>query len=167
MWHKEGYDVPDKYYYKQVKTSKMQNRTETKVKAVQGAGTWDSPHGLLYKFEYTMDDGETLTAMHKQNKPFDVGSDVEYEITGENEHGKRGKVKKPSDGNTSSNINYSNARNDDYVKGIEVGHACNNAVNLICAGIDLIPETQFNTPEEKIKAYAIKIMEIATDLKQS
>jgi len=56
-------------------------------------------HGkkLLYKFEYTMENGITLTANHKTNtSPFPAGSPVDYEVTKEDDkHGKSGKVKKP------------------------------------------------------------------------
>ena len=53
----------------------------SKVKSVQGNGTWDSQYGLLYKFEYHMEDGATVNAMHKGNTPLAVGTPVEYNIT--------------------------------------------------------------------------------------
>ena len=70
----------------------------TKVKSVQGNGTYDSPHGLLYKFEYTFEDGVSLVANHKtQTSPFQVGATVEYTIKGTNSYGNYGAVGKPKE----------------------------------------------------------------------
>ncbi len=66
----------------------------SKVKKVYGSGTWESPHGLMYTFEYEMEDGTILKANHKTETPLPEGTEVEYEVTGENSYGKRGKVKK-------------------------------------------------------------------------
>lgn len=63
----------------------------SKVKQIQGAGTWKE----LFKQEVTMEDGTTLTAFSKTQKPpYNIGDEVEYEVTRENQHGKSGKVKK-------------------------------------------------------------------------
>lgn len=69
---------------------------KTTVTAVQGAGTFESKFGLLYKYEYTFADGVTLTANHKkEGGNFNVGDEVEYEIKGKNDYGSWGKVTKP------------------------------------------------------------------------
>ena len=69
--------------------------TEATITQVTGAGTWDSPNGLLYKFAYSFDDGITLTAQHKTETPrFKVGEKVGYEITQTNQYGSLGKVHK-------------------------------------------------------------------------
>ena len=66
---------------------------EATITRITGAGTWDGPHGLLYKFEYTFDDGVTLTAQHKtEAPPFKVGDKVNYEIKQTNQYGNMGKV---------------------------------------------------------------------------
>lgn len=73
----------------------------TKVKSVQGNGTFQSQHGLLYKFEYLFEDEVSLIANHKtQISPFKPGDEVEYIITKENEYGKQGRVIKPQEQNT-------------------------------------------------------------------
>ncbi len=78
----------------------------SKVKHVQPNGTWDSPHGMLYKYEYTMESGETLVAMHKkEGGNFQIGAEVDYEITKRNEHGNFGKVRKPESANYSGSNN--------------------------------------------------------------
>lgn len=75
----------------------------SKVKSCQGAGDWSNEHGTFYKFEYTMEDGQALTASHKKQEGFAIGSEVEYEIKGTNEHGSYGSVKKPDTGNYQNN----------------------------------------------------------------
>jgi len=66
------------------------------IKEIQGNGTYESPHGLLYKFLYTMDDGTELSANHKSQKcPFKIGDEVEYLVNGSNSYGSWGKVSKP------------------------------------------------------------------------
>jgi hypothetical protein len=67
---------------------------QSKVKSCQANGTWESPNGLFYKFEYLMEDGAVVNAMHKTQKHFDIGELVEYEITKpEYNSGKVGKPK--------------------------------------------------------------------------
>jgi hypothetical protein len=69
----------------------------SKVKAVQANGTWDSPNGILYKFEYQMEDDQIVNAMHKTAEGFfKVGQEVEYEITKPEYNS--GKVRKPEQG---------------------------------------------------------------------
>ena len=75
----------------------------SKVKSVQANGTYDSQYGTLYKFDYEMEDGASLSANHKSQTPFPVGTEVEYEIKGTTEYGNYGKVGKPQVGNFSSN----------------------------------------------------------------
>ena len=71
----------------------------SKVKSVQGNGTFESKHGLLYKFEYEMEDGQVLMANHKTpSSPFAIGDDVEYVIKGSNDYGSWGNVSKPQEG---------------------------------------------------------------------
>ncbi len=66
----------------------------SKVKDVQGNGTYDSQYGLLYKYTYTMDDGTCLVANHKKQQPLEVGSDIVYEIKGSSDFGDYGTVKR-------------------------------------------------------------------------
>lgn len=135
----------------------------TKVKSIQANGTFKSPHGVdlgngqkgFFKFEYHFEDDEVLNVNHKTPEPpFKTGDEVEYEIT--NAQYNNGKVFKPKE---------QFQKKDDYVRGIEVGHAINNAVNMICAGVefDNIP-TDLKTGQ-KIEAYARNVMAIAEKLK--
>ena len=70
----------------------------SKITQIQGAGTYDSQYGMLYKFEYTFEDGQSMTANHKtQDCPYKVGDEVEYIVKGSNAHGSYGQVKRPDD----------------------------------------------------------------------
>lgn len=133
-------------------------KTRSKVKSVQANGTWNSSDGtLFYKFDYEMEDGVSLQAMHKSQNHFNPGDEVDYEITRTHEtYGNSGKVGKPSD---------YGKKNDDYTKGVEVGHAINNAVNMVCAGVDLLPGEEFKSEAHKIYKFAEKVLQIADELK--
>lgn len=68
----------------------------SKVKSVQANGTYNSKFGLLYKFDYEMEDGTAFTANHKtETGNFNIGDQVEYEIKGSNDYGSWGSIKKP------------------------------------------------------------------------
>lgn len=73
----------------------------TKVKKVQGNGTYESQYGLLYKFDYDLEDGTFISANHKTEKSFQIGDEVEYNIKGEANGMPYGTVSKPKDANFS------------------------------------------------------------------
>ena len=56
----------------------------SKVKSVQGNGTWSSNDGtLFYKFDYVFEDGQSLSAMHKdESNAIQPGEMAEYEVKG-------------------------------------------------------------------------------------
>ena len=69
---------------------------KAKITNIQANGTYDSKFGMLYKQEYSFDDGTVLTANHKtEGSPFKPGDEIEYEIKGSNDYGQWGKVGKP------------------------------------------------------------------------
>ncbi len=81
----------------------MIKKAISKVKTVQGSGTFENANGVdlgngkigFFKFEYTFEDGESLTANHK-GESFKVGDEVEYEIVKKHDqYGNSGRVKKP------------------------------------------------------------------------
>ena len=124
----------------------------SKVKSVTGNGTWDSPNGMFYKFEYEMEDGQTVNAMHKtQDGNFKVGETVDYEIT--NQQYNNGKVRKPEQQFQGSTKTYDN-------KGVKVGHAITNAVSLFVTN----GSYEAMNMKESIKAYAKMIYQISEEL---
>lgn len=70
---------------------------KSKVKSVQANGTWNSQYGVLYKYEYVMEDGTVINANHKENKSYENGTEVEYEIKRTNSHGNSGNVRLPKE----------------------------------------------------------------------
>ena len=46
----------------------MENQTK-KVASIQGAGTYEGQHGILYSFDYSFDDETTIRANHKTTAP--------------------------------------------------------------------------------------------------
>jgi hypothetical protein len=81
----------------EVRTFAMLNNARMKkIQLIQGAGTFDSQYGTLYKFEYQFEDNTWLVANHKEAKsPFKPGDMVEIEVTREFNGVPHGKVKKP------------------------------------------------------------------------
>lgn len=68
------------------------------VKNVQGSGTYENNYGTFFKFDYEIEhNGKVveLSANHKGQTPFPIGTEVAYEIKGTNDYGSYGKVSKP------------------------------------------------------------------------
>lgn len=137
----------EEYKYK---TSKMK---VSKVKAVQANGTWESNYGLMYKFEYVMEDGQIVNANHTQNKHLDIGTEVEYKITDTQYN--NGKVKKYNPEYASSSFTPKQDSNDVQIR-IAAAHAVNNATNLTCA----IGKGDYFDEFEAIKQRTLAFMEI-------
>lgn len=136
------------------KQSNTNTMKQSKVKQVTANGTWDSKFGTMYKFEYLFEDGQIVNANHKTaDGAFAIGTLLEYEIT--NAEYNNGKVSKPQDVQPGVNKSFV-----DNTKGIKIGHAITNAVNLQIA---------YGGGDEKdmrvsIKNYAKMIYQISEDL---
>lgn len=74
-------------------------KTTSKVKSVQQSGTWSAQDGTLYyKHEYLFEDGIVMNALHKTQRPYNDGDEIEYEVTKDDPtYGKSGRVNKPND----------------------------------------------------------------------
>ena len=78
-------------YKNKLNNNKMKT---SKIKNVQSNGTWEKDGTTFYKFEYEMEDGQIVNAMHKTQEPkFKIGDTVEYTIT--NTQYNNGKLNKP------------------------------------------------------------------------
>lgn len=84
----------------------MNQSVKSKVKSVQGAGTYKE----FFSFEYTFEDGVVMKANHKENAPrFKEGEEVLYTIKFSNSYGNLGSVEKPQEeGHSSSPLQKSN-----------------------------------------------------------
>jgi len=130
----------------------------SKVKQVQGSGTYDSKFGLLYKFEYLMEDGTVLTANHKTaDGNFKIGETVEYEIKGSNDYGSWGKVGKPQEEQQTNNYKKMNT------KGNNASFALSYAKDL-CVGGVIKPE-QILTIASKFNTWLDNPTEVTTSKK--
>ena len=93
-----------------------------KVKSIQGNGTWEGQHGLMYSFEVEMEDGKVYQANSKsQTPPYVVGDEVEVTVKGEKNGKVNASIKK-------ADSSFSNAPrgNDDERQKLIVRQSCLN-----------------------------------------
>lgn len=131
--------------------------TKSKVEKIVEVKPWNGgSNGTIYYHSLVMDNGDKINIGKK--KELAIGEELSYEIVDSGQEYNKAK-------NVMENpVQQNPKKNDDYVKGIEVGHAINNAVNLTCAGVELdIPECK--TQAEKIYETAKVIMAISERLK--
>ena len=132
---------------------------KSKIKRIETMKPYTGAHGTTIYHNLEMDNGDKINIGKKKEQQ--VGWELTYEIIDAGQEYNKAKAVKEEGGSYSAGPK----KNDDYVKGIEVGHAINNAVNLMCAGVELdIPETA-TTTEQKIYFNAKQIMLIAERLK--
>lgn len=153
-----------------IKTSKIQQVVNYKEYTTNNYGT-TIYHNLI------LENGDKINIGKKKIQQ--VGWELTYEIIGDKkpdgtfqqEYPKAKPAQKDEFSQSNNNSNNSNTvysngyqKVDDYKKGVEIGHAVNNAVNLICAGVvlDVAPS---NSREEEIENYARKILQITNKLK--
>jgi hypothetical protein len=137
------------------------------VRSVQADGTWESKHGVLYSYEYTMDDGVSFKANHKSpTNAFKVGDHCTYSITKENQYGKLGKIRH-ADYEKPDKFQYNkptSTKGDDGLKGVKIGHAITNAVSLVCATGLVKDGDKSLSLKKSIKTYAELILQISEEL---
>ena len=69
------------------------------ISAIQGAGTYEGKHGLLYSFDYEFEDNTSIRANHKtQQSPFNVGDKVNVTVKGTKDDFSWGQVQRKMDG---------------------------------------------------------------------
>lgn len=121
------------------------------VKSVQASGEWNG----MFKYEYEMQDGVSFMAFHKEDKPVSIGTEVEYELTKNTQHGQNGKITKRLGSSTSSQ---NNSGGDDATRNsIEAQVALKEAIQTYHL-IGFHPEHQ-NNAIGSITAYANEYVE--------
>lgn len=164
-WYKQGYN-PDEgeIAILQELENKNQQIMQSKIKSIQGSGTWENANGVdlgngkkgFFKFEYTFEDGTVLMANSKSSPPpFKVGDVAEYEVKREHpEHGKSGTVKRPQDNNRSG---YSGGNRGSYKDNTE------SIVLQVCAKIAsdqfVAHGVHFASPQD-ISDYAVELAKL-------
>lgn len=129
---------------------------QSRIKEVVSVKPYEGKHGTTYYYNLILENGDKINIGKKnRQKP---GYSITYEIVeeGQQEYNKA----KSSQGEP-----YKPNKAADNTKGIEVGHAINNAVNLLCAGVELEIDDRVLSNEHKIYYYAKKIMLISEKLK--
>jgi hypothetical protein len=112
----------------------------SKIKSVQGAGTWNGKDGTLYyKYDYVMEDGEHFNGSHLTPDKFSVGEEVEYEITSVHQtYGKNAKLSKP--GSSNAPFKGGGGKKGGSNKAFALSYAKDLAIAYINKGVDFTPE---------------------------
>ena len=162
LFEQEEYEQEQKFKLKlKIETLKINIMQKSKVEKVESVKEWGGSNGTVYYHNLVMENGDKINIGKK--KQLAIGEELTYEIVEQDGNSEYHKAKTPKPENTQQG----GGSKDDYVKGIEVGHAVNNAVNLICAGMELdtVAEKNCKTIEEKIYESAKVIMLISERLK--
>ena len=128
----------------------------SKIKSIRDVKEHNNRYGTTYYHNLELDNGDRINIGKKE--PQKIGNELTYEIIGDlgqHEYTKAKSALKPEQ----------KKNNDAYIKGIEVGHAINNAVNMLCAGVEFNNVDNSLPTGQKIEAYASNIMLIAEKLK--
>lgn len=128
----------------------------SKVKNVQDVKEWNGKNGAVYYHNVELENGDKINIGKK--KQLQIGDEITYEIIGDLGQHEYTKAKSVQPENTS----YRSSAN---TKGIEIGHAINNAVNMICAGVEFDNVDSELKTGQKIEAYARNILAISNKLK--
>ena len=64
------------------------------ITSVQGNGTWEGPHGLLYSYEVRLANGDHILLNAKRENAFSIGEDLSYELTGKTDRNQTPYAKK-------------------------------------------------------------------------
>ena len=142
--------------------------TISKVKSVQGSGTYENDYGTFYKFEYEMEDGTSLSANHKGQTPFPVGAEVEYEIRGTNEYGSYGAVKKGPNAPAPRSSRGGKSYEADPKKQVVIvaQSSMTKAIDLLMSGVVSVEFEDMNDFVQKAEDLADLLMKKQFDLTQ-
>ena len=129
----------------------------SKVSNVQSEGTWQSPNGLMYKWEVSFENGDHGQAMTKdqEHKTWLVGQEINYELTPNSNPkflGKLTKVKEPfvAQNNTSFN------------SGSQIENKGLNVQNLIVAQSSVA--SACNLLQQSSRANSEEVLKVAEEI---
>jgi hypothetical protein len=140
-----------------------------KVASIQGSGTYEGQHGLLYSFDYAFEDESTIRANHKtEAPPFSVGDEVEVIVRGSRDGFSWGQVKRPENlnfnapsSNATSSVAKFHDRQDIIVNEWAIGRALEWEMNQAHP-----QETTIRNAialAKKLKAYALDLDSVTFD----
>jgi hypothetical protein len=104
------------------------------ISAVQGNGTWEGPHGLLYSYEVRLNNGDHILLNAKSENAFSIGQELSYELTGKTDRNQTPYAKKVNPQFTANRAPAapSYGGGDDRNKAIEVQMAFKCAMEYVC-----------------------------------
>ena len=104
------------------------------ITAVQGNGTWEGPHGLLYSYEVRLNNGDHILLNAKSENAFSIGQELSYELTGKTDRNQTPYAKKVNPQFTANRAPAapSYGGGDDRNKAIEVQMAFKCAMEYVC-----------------------------------
>ncbi len=150
-------------------TNNMSEIKTSKILSVDSVKEYSTNNRVIYYHNLQMENGDKINI--GKNKTQQVGWELTYEIVGDKKddgtyqeiypkakYAQKEQFNKPN--------NYSQKSSGYDTKGVEVGHAINNAVNMICAGVTFDNVDSDMPSGEKIKAYARNILLISKQLKE-
>ena len=141
----------------------------SKILSVDLVKEHSNSHGTTLYHNLQMENGDKINIGKKKTQQ--IGWELTYEIVGDKKddgtyqetypkakYAQKEQFNKPN--------NYSQKSSGYDTKGVEVGHAINNAVNMICAGVSFDNVDPDMPSGKKIKAYARNILLISKQLKE-
>ena len=104
------------------------------ITSVQGNGTWEGPHGLLYSYEVRLNNGDHILLNAKSENAFSIGQELSYELTGKTDRNQTPYAKKVNPQFTANRAPAapSYGGGDDRNKAIEVQMAFKCAMEYVC-----------------------------------
>jgi len=107
------------------------------ITSVQGNGTWEGPHGMLYSYEIRLANGDHILLNAKTNNAFMTGDELNYELTGKTDRNQTPYAKRVNPNFTGQQRPVGSytppAGGDDRSKAIEVQMAFKAAMEYVCA----------------------------------
>ena len=141
----------------------------SKILSVDSVKEYSTNNRIIYYHNLQMENGDKINI--GKNKTQQIGWEITYEIIGDQKedgtyqeiypkakYAQKDQFNKPN--------TYSQKSSGYDTKGVEVGHAINNAVNMICAGVSFDNVDSDLPSGQKIKAYARNILLISKQLKE-
>ena len=141
----------------------------SKILSVDKVNEYTNSYGTTFYHNIQMENGDKINIGKKKTQQ--IGWEITYEIIGDQkEDGTYQEIYPKAKSVQKDQFNkpntYSQKSSGYDTKGVEVGHAINNAVNMICAGVSFDNVDPDMPSGKKIKAYARNILLISKQLKE-
>ena len=140
----------------------------SKILSIDKVNEYTNSYGKTFYHNLQMENGDNINIGKKKTQQ--IGWEITYEIVGDKkDDGTYQEIYPKAKSAQKEQFNKPNtySQKSGYdTKGVEVGHAINNAVNMICAGVSFDNVDSDLPSGQKIKAYAKNILLISKQLKE-